>query len=166
MRLQIKQNPFSISPTGFATFIFDAVNSPSVTPGFNGTTVGTFVLNDVPLINCCTQSYTSMGRGIRQVPTTTRTALKTDSYLQVYPNPNTGRQFTVKYQLSSFKNAVFTLHNMAGKIVYTQRIFIPPGKSNIFSSFNLSALNLAAGMYLATINSSTEKLTTKMIVIK
>ena len=161
-----KQDPFSISPTGFATFIFDAANSPSATPGFNGTTIGTFVLNDVPLINCCTQSYTSMGRGVRQALTTTRTALKTDSYLQVYPNPNTGNQFTVKYQLSSFKNAIFTLQNMAGKIIYTQPIYIPPGKSNIFSSFNLSALNLAAGLYLATINSSTEKITTKMLVVK
>ena len=120
----------------------------------------------MPLINCCTQSYTSMGRGVRQITITTRTALKTDSYLQVYPNPNTGNQFTVKYQLNSFKNAIFTLHNMAGKMVYTQRIFIPPGKNNIFSSFNLSSLNLAAGMYLATINSNTEKITTKMMVVK
>ena len=161
-----KQNPFSISPTGFATFIFDAANSPSATPGFNGATVGTFVLSDVPLINCCTQSFISMGRGARQVTTTTRTALKTDSYLQVYPNPNTGSQFTVKYQLSSFKNAIFTLHNMAGKMVYTQRIFIPPGKNNIFSSFNLSSLNLAGGLYVATISSNTEKITTKMLVVK
>ena len=134
--------------------------------GFYGTTTDSFTQVNEPLINCCTQYYTSSGTGFIGIPTAIKAALKKDSYLHVYPNPNNGNQFTVKYQLGSFNNAIFTLRNLAGKMVYTQRIFIPPGKSNIFSSFNLSALNLAAGLYLATINSNTEKITTKMIVIK
>ncbi len=45
-----KQNAYTITNSGFVTFIFDGTNTPTAGGGFFGTTTGNFMLINEPLI--------------------------------------------------------------------------------------------------------------------
>ena len=74
----------------------------------------------------------------------------------LYPNPNNGC-FTISFNNNSFENSSFTLYDVMGKKILSQKL---NNTETIIKSNNLTN-----GIYLAKI-SNTNQIITKKIIIK
>ena len=160
-----KQDAFSISSTGFATFIFDATNAPPGHLGFYGTTTGSFALIDEPLINCCILFF-----GNRAINNTSVTAPKSlripeTNFLKVFPNPNKGENVTLQYQFKNTGKTRLDIFNATGKLVLCEPLYVPNNKI-INTTINLRKYNLTPGFYIVKLTNGFTTLTGKIILVK
>ena len=157
-----KQDAYSITPTGFATFIYDISGAPLNNQGFFGTTTGSFILENQPLINCCI--FFGL-KGTSQVPPTNKTKLSAnDSYLKVFPNPNSGTLLTLQYKFKNIGNVHVTMVDVLGKQVYNSSFFVPNTKLNINSVINLNQFKFPQGLYFVKLTNGIETFTNKLII--
>lgn len=158
-----RQNDFAIiAPNGFANFIFDATHTPTGI-GFAGIVLGSFVLTDEPLENCCV-NY--MGRGKRNSFTEPKPAGFTASYLKLFPNPNAGGRLTLQYQFKKEGKVNLNIINIQGQKIWATPLFIPANAKEVNTAIDLKNLHLAPGMYIIKLTNGAETLTGKIVVAK
>lgn len=160
-----KENAYSISSSGFATFIYDAANSPNGNIGFYGTTTGSFTLIDEPLLNCCID-FIGMRSANNNV--TGLKSIKPDSksFLKLFPNPNYGNNLTLQYQFKSAGNVVASIINLQGQVMWKTTLFIPNSKLEINSSIGIKNIQLKQGFYIVKLSNGKETLSGKLIISK
>ena len=162
-----KQNLFSISPSGFANFIFDDTNGPAGHNGFYGTTTGNFTLQDAPLNNCCVR-FSSVFKGRNfEIPKSKPIFINEENYLKVSPNPlPAGNNLRLQYKFKTVGNVQISIINLQGIQVYHKALFIPNSKLNIISELDVENLQLPQGLYIIKLNNGKETLTTKIFITK
>ena len=162
-----KQNLFSISPSGFANFIFDDTNGPAGHIGFYGTTTGNFTLQDAPLNNCCS-TFSTLARGRNIANFTLNLKVENDrNYLKISPNPLHGNSnLRLQYKFKTAGNVHLSIFNLQGLQVYHKPLYIPNSKQNIVSVLNVENLQLSHGLYIVKLTNGIETLTTKVFRTK
>jgi hypothetical protein len=165
-----KQDAFSISPSGFATFIYDATTTPRPPGhiGFYGTTTGSFTQLDQPLNNCCLR-YSTLDRGgnnTYNLPVSKSIPSNKNKYLQIFPNPNSGNKITLKYKFNSIGKVLINIINMQGVTVFDKALFIPNSKLEITSGITISDLQLPNGVYILKLTNGNETLSSKLVIAK
>jgi hypothetical protein len=86
---------------------------------------------------------------------------ETKAVLSVYPNPASGDNINVVYDLGDkVQNADFQLFNLVGQVVYSQNIKNTSGLQNL----NLPALNLTSGLYVARLTFAGRQLVQKIYI--
>lgn len=77
------------------------------------------------------------------------------SLFTVYPNPNSGNDFSILVGGLPNDNYVFQIFDMKGSLVYTSNIFV---NKNSVTEINLIGNNFSAGNYSAVVSSENKKL--------
>ena len=162
-----KQNLFSISPTGFANFIFDDTNGPAGHNGFHGTTTGNFTLQDAPLNVCCS-TFSTLARGRNIANFTLNPKVKNDeNYLKISPNPLHGNcNLRLQYKFKTAGNVHLSILNLQGMQVYHKALFIPNSKLDIVSVLDVGNLPVQHGLYIVKLSNGVETLTSKVFISK
>ena len=159
-----KQSNYSITPTGFATFIYDVtLGLPLNHLGFYGNATGNFAQISEPLINCCINFIGARGTQTASIKAIPKPV--TENYLRLSPNPNKGQLLTLKYQFKTIGNVKLSIVDAMGKQIYNTILFIPISNQQINSVIDLQKLRLTAGLYFIRLANSKEILNSKLIVI-
>ena len=162
-----RQEDYIIDPTsGEATFIYDRAGSPTGI-GFNYQPPfsGTFIEIDQPLFVCCTNF---IGARVRTTTFKGKVSAIKESYLQIFPNPNNGRQAVLKYKFKNSKQTQIQVEviNTAGVRVFQKSFKISQPGLETTSSLELQSAKLSSGIYFLRITNGSEVQTTKLIVSK
>jgi hypothetical protein len=164
-----KENPYLITATGQATFIYDQPGSPTGI-GFNYSPPfsGTFQQIDQPLFVCCL-NFLELPRGAYSTPPAmpmVRKKVAMESYLQIFPNPNNGKQLVLKYRFKQPGNIKIEVINMSAVTVFNRQIQLKNATLHTSTGLDLSALTLPSGMYLIRLTNGIEIQTAKLIISK
>lgn len=161
-----RENDFIIENSGFSHFVYDATNTPGI--GFNFTNPnGNFDETNQPIDVCCVD-YAPNARGINikpPLPDLTKNTIST-SYLNVFPNPNTGHRVILKYRFKEKGAVVISLYSSSGKLLHHQALPLHSAVGEITSVFNLSSLRQLSGLYFIKLNNGKENLTAKIIITR
>jgi hypothetical protein len=164
-----KENPFLIDISGQATFIYDQPGSPTGI-GFNYSPPfsGTFQQRDEPLFVCCL-NFLELPRGTNATPPPVFPLARkksVESYLQLFPNPNNGKQLVLKYRFKEVGNIKIEFINLSGVTLFNRQIQLKDATLHTSTRLDLSALYLPASMYLIRLTNGTEIQTAKLIISK
>jgi hypothetical protein len=144
--------------------IFFSITGFNYTPPFSGT----FQQRDEPLFVCCL-NFLELPRGnnstLPAMPMV-RTKTTAESYLQIFPNPNNGKQLVLKYRFKEVGNIKIEFINLSGVTLFNRQIQLKDATLHTSTGLDLSALYLPAGMYLIRLTNGTEIQTAKLIINK
>lgn len=160
-----KQDAYSINSTGFASFIFDATNTPPGHLGFYGTTTGSFALTNEPLTNCCV-NFISGRRTTPALSILKTPARPANSYLKISPNPNNGGMVTIQFLFKKMSNSTVSIYNPDGHLVFLKQFTIPDIQQEVHASFDLKYLHLPKGIYFVRLHNGVEALTGKLLILQ
>lgn len=155
-----KKALYSVTSPGYANFYVDATATPK-TPAFLASSLSPSLYSviDEPLYICCLDFRgTRLAEEQQPLPHDNE-----EDYLLAYPNPTDGKLLLINYQMPFNADAVISISNSFGNLVYQARVERSMDKVN-YASLDLSFL--PAGLYIINLKGAKQRMSTKILIIK
>lgn len=172
-RFYSKDNPFTISGSGYATFIVDPNNSPITraihTPN-PGLDIGNPPLDpsdyqmSIQSLGLCCTKYSSQAR--RSDPQENLENPEINNYLRIYPNPNSGNELVVNFKLEHENKVDAVILNLSGKLIGEFQFTFESNDLETHKFIDISKYNLRPGMYIMKFYTKSHEFTEKLIIFE
>lgn len=154
---------------GAANFFYDRVQVPGLNNiGISITNPSTLAsppgLIEGPLYICCQNYVVTQRKALVQPGKDTMQPMER-TYLQLYPNPATGKQLMLRYVLNNKSKVQVSIYNATGQPVLQRQLPAAFAKLTVQQQA-LSLPHLPPGMYLLRLSSGTETKTARFIVTR
>ena len=158
-----KQNPFNILHDGFARFHYDY--EPLTSPTGIGINISTpipdparFGLFNEPQYSCCRDFF------VPHLKISTNNINTPNSYLKLYPNPNSTGNINIAYQFKKNGTVQMQVYDVMGILYYNKEWLGADATKENTRSFN--QLNLHNGIYFVRLSNGNEVLHQQLIINK
>ncbi len=155
-----KNDPFIISSAAQATFITDKFNSPTRKGlTYNAPFSGPYYRMDSVLKVCCVNFINGRSKPSEK----TEIMESTDAYLKVFPNPISGDQLNIQFQLTIPGNVKLNLIDSKGRNVFIKSLGHFDSEKEV--NYNLRGISdFAQGMYIVRLECGSEILSQVIII--